>query len=203
MVAVKEQTKVMTGTVVKIDVDDAGAIRVTTGNMTQIDIDDDDEDEDEDEYTPDEDDILWDDDDEPVPCSFPVYQPKEIEYHGKKYTFKEPLDCKVLRGTGITSYCIEYDPFGIWGTGETWEQAVDFFNFQFASKYDWLNEFTEERVGQVYRDVLKLMNSMVINVEEWSQGKMRQQGLSYEKGLRLYREVMITYTSPTWSMVNP
>jgi hypothetical protein len=182
MVEVKELTKVKTGTVVKIDLDDNGRVRVTKGNTPWVDLDEEDEDEEDDYYeenydtsaasassatqvTGDEDDSFWNDPNEPQPCSFPVYQPKEIEYKGKKYTFKEPLDCKVLRGTGVTSYCIEYDPFDIWGTGHTWEEAVDFFNFQFASTYDWLNEFGEERVGHVYLNLLKLMNEMVIKVE--------------------------------------
>jgi hypothetical protein len=96
MVEVKEKTKVKTGTVVKIDLDDTGAIRVTTGNMTQIDIDD----EDEDDY-----DVL------------PTYQPTEIVYDGKKYIFREPLacECEFTPDGGDDTYFIRYKPFGIYG----------------------------------------------------------------------------------------
>jgi hypothetical protein len=101
---------------------------------------------------------------EPQPCSFPVYQPKEIQYNGKRYVLKEPLDCKVLRGTGVTSYCIEYDPLDVWGAGRTWDEAVDFFNFQFTTTYDSLNEDGEDGLADYYHPMLRLINSMVINV---------------------------------------
>jgi hypothetical protein len=146
MVAVKEKTKVKTGTVVKIGVDDTGAIRVTTGNTPWVDLDE----EDEEDY------------EEPQSCSSPVYHPTEIVYGGKKYVLKEPLQCEVTLGSGSDTYCIDYEPLGIWGAGETWKQAVDFFGFQFACKYE---GFQTDKLAQHFLPALKLMNEIVIKVE--------------------------------------
>jgi hypothetical protein len=165
MVEVKEKIKVKPGTVVKIELDDKGDIKVTKGSTPWVDLDE--EDDYEENYATSSSAVTVDEDDyvEPQPCDFPVYRPTEIEYNGKKYFLKAPLDCVVLRGSGGESYCIEYDPLDVWGAGRTWEEAVDFFNFQFTTSYDWFNEFGEEKVGHVYLPVLKLMNEMVIKVE--------------------------------------
>jgi hypothetical protein len=146
MVAVKKQTKVKTGTVVKIDLDDAGMLRVTTGNMTQIDSDD------EDDYE-----------------TLPTYQPTEIVYGGKKYVLREPLQCKVVREG--TTFGVEYDPLGIWGAGDTMEEAIDFFCYQFADTYEWLNELHDHKgeqgvpgIGENLENVRQLINKLVIHV---------------------------------------
>jgi hypothetical protein len=165
MVEVKEKIKVKPGTVVKIELDDKGDIRVTTGDTPWVYLDE--EDDCEENYATSSSAVTIDEDDyvEPQPCDFPVYRPTEIEYKGKKYFLKAPLDCVVLRGRGSESYCIEYDPLDVWGAGRTWEEAVDFFNFQFTSTYDSLNEDGEERLANHYHPILKLINSMVIKVE--------------------------------------
>jgi hypothetical protein len=146
MVAVKEQTKVMTGTVVKIDLDDAGAIRVTTGNMTQIDIDDDEEDEENYE-------------------TFPPYQPTAIEYDGKRYILREPLQCTVKwDDEGGDFLWVEYEPFDLYNTGRTIEEAIQRFNEWFAINYERNNELVESgvRLGERLEEIRCLMNQSVL-----------------------------------------
>jgi hypothetical protein len=94
----------------------------------------------------------------------PVYKPEEIDYNGKRYLLKEPLDCTVTLGTGDTTYHIEYKPFDIWGAGYTIEEAVEFFNYQFADTYDSFNEDGESKLAPHYINVLRLMNEQVTNV---------------------------------------
>jgi hypothetical protein len=149
MVEVKKQIAPLR-TVVKIGVDDTGAIRVTTGNTPWVDLDEEDEEDEEDDY------------EEPQSCSSPVYHPTEINYDGKRYVLREPLQCEVTLGTGNDTYCIDYEPLGIWGAGETWKQAVDFFSFQFACKYD---GFRTDKVAKHFLPAVKLMNEIVIKVE--------------------------------------
>jgi hypothetical protein len=101
----------------------------------------------------------------------PAYQPKEICCDGKRYILKEPLQCKVVREGRTIG--IEYDPLGIWGAGDTWEEAVDFFNYQFADTYEWLNELHDHKgepgvlgIGDALEKVRQLINSLVINVAQ-------------------------------------
>jgi hypothetical protein len=151
MVAVKEQTKVKTGTVVKIDLDDTGAIRVTTGNMTQIDIDD----EDEDDYE-----------------TLPTYNPTAIEYDGKRYILKEPLQCTVKWDDDGGNYLwVEYPPFDLYNTGRTVEEAIQRFNEWFADTYEWLNDVHNDPqkhgakgLGERLEEVRQGMNAMVTAV---------------------------------------
>jgi hypothetical protein len=150
MVEVKEKIKVKPGTVVKIGLDDKGDIRVSKGSTPWVDIDE----EDEEDYV------------EPQPCSFPVYHPTEIRYDGKRYVLREPLQCQCefTPNSGEETYIIDYEPFLIWGAGCTWEEAVDFFSCQFASQYELFTELGDEKIGNVYRDILHLMQSMVTRV---------------------------------------
>jgi hypothetical protein len=101
------------------------------------------------------------------PNIVPTYKPTEIVYGGKKYVFREPLDCKVTLGTGRTAYRINYNPFLIWGAGPTWEEAVDFFNAQFATVYDLFNEDGEDKLADHYVKILRDMNKLVTNVITW------------------------------------
>jgi hypothetical protein len=96
----------------------------------------------------------------------PVYRPTEIVCEGKRYIFREPLQCQCefTPDGGDDTYFIKYKPFGIWGAGETWKQAVDFFSFQFAAQYEHFTELGDEKIGNVYRNVLRLMQDMVTRI---------------------------------------
>jgi hypothetical protein len=96
------------------------------------------------------------------PNVVPTYKPTEINCDGKKYVLREPLQCEVTLGTGNDTYCIDYEPLGIWGAGETWKQAVDFFGFQFACKYE---GFQTDKLAQHFLPAVKLMNEIIIKVE--------------------------------------
>jgi hypothetical protein len=155
MVEVKDKIKVKPGTVVKIELDDKGDIRVSKGSTPWIDIDEeDDEDASASSATQ-------------VTQATPVYHPTEIRYDGKRYVLREPLqcECEFTPNSGGETYIIDYDPFFIWGAGRTMEEAVDFFNFQFATTYDLLNQEGEEKSTPHFRKILKAMNGQVIKVE--------------------------------------
>lgn len=47
------------------------------------------------------------------------------------------------------------------------EEAVNFFNAQFADTYEEFNEDGEDRLCYVYQDILKAMNKQVIKVENY------------------------------------
>jgi hypothetical protein len=101
------------------------------------------------------------------PNIVPTYKPTEIDYNGKKYVLREPLDCKVTLGTGSTTYRINYDPLLIWGAGYTMDEAIEIFNLQFADTYDTFNEDGEGKLCNVYQDILRLINKLVISVENY------------------------------------
>jgi hypothetical protein len=99
----------------------------------------------------------------------PIYNPKEIVYGGKRYVLREPLqcECEFTPDGGNDTFFIRYRPFLIWGAGYTMEEAVDFFNFQFATTYNLLNKDGEDKLCGVYKDILKAMNKLVTNVVSW------------------------------------
>jgi hypothetical protein len=99
----------------------------------------------------------------------PIYNPKEIVYGGKKYVLREPLqcECEFTPDGGNDTYCIDYHPFLIWGAGRTWEEAVNFFNAQFATVYELFNEDGEDKLADHYVKILRDMNKLVTNVVSW------------------------------------
>jgi hypothetical protein len=143
MVKVKEKIKVKTGTVVKIDVDDKGMVRVTTGNTPWVDLDE--EEEDEENYE-----------------ALPTYKPTEIVYEGKRYIFRQPLDCQVT--WEWDAYFIRYQPFGLIATDFTFEGAIKEFNYKFDSDYQWFNELGETGLGNLLDEARQNMNAQILQI---------------------------------------
>jgi hypothetical protein len=72
----------------------------------------------------------------------PTYRPTEINYDGKRYMLKEPLMCTVTweEVEGEAFYSVDYEPFELYASGDTVEEAIDLFAFKFADTYAWLNK---------------------------------------------------------------
>jgi hypothetical protein len=70
----------------------------------------------------------------------PAYRPSEIEYDGKRYILKEPLECVVRwDDEGGDFLWVEYNPLDLFSTGYTIDVAIDRFSFKFADAYEYLN----------------------------------------------------------------
>jgi hypothetical protein len=177
MVTVKGQTKVKTGTVVKIGVDDKGAIRVTKGSTPWVDIDD----EDDEDYDTSASSVTQGASAASASSATRVtqatqgsaiYNPTAIDYDGKRYVLKEPLQCTVKWDDDGGNYLwVEYPPFDLYNTGRTVDEAVQRFNEWFADTYEWLNDVHNDPqkhgakgLGSRLEEVRVAMNNMVTAV---------------------------------------
>jgi hypothetical protein len=73
--------------------------------------------------------------------TLPVYHPREIEFEGKRYILKEPLECDVHWDVEGGDYLwVEYAPLELYGAGYTLSEAVEHFSLRFADRYEFYNE---------------------------------------------------------------
>jgi hypothetical protein len=99
----------------------------------------------------------------------PVYRPSEIVYGGKRYILREPLECEVYWDEEVGDFLwIEYAPLGLHSTGYTLSEAIERFNMKFALDYIHFNRRGEGGLGTRLGEVLRLMNKLVIAVEDGS-----------------------------------
>jgi hypothetical protein len=70
--------------------------------------------------------------------ALPKYRPSEIEYEGRRYIFREPLECEV--SWELEPYFIRYRPFGITVASPVLSAAIEEFAFEFAHDYERYNE---------------------------------------------------------------
>jgi hypothetical protein len=104
-----------------------------------------------------------------VPGDVPAYRPSEIEFEGKRYILREPLECDVYWDEEVGDFLwIEYAPLGLHSTGYTLSEAIDRFNMKFALDYIHFNRRGEGGLGTRLGEVLRLMNKLVIAVEDGS-----------------------------------
>jgi hypothetical protein len=103
--------------------------------------------------------------------ALPAYRPSEIEYGGKRYVFHEPLECDVRwDDEGGDFLWVEYNALDLFAVGDTVEEAVEEFNYRFASDYERFNylaglDNTEGiRLGARLERFRCLMNELVKSV---------------------------------------
>jgi hypothetical protein len=76
--------------------------------------------------------------------ALPVYHPREIEFEGKRYILREPLECDVhWDAEGGDFLWVEYAPFEIYAAGPTLSEAVNWFVLKFACNYERYQELSD------------------------------------------------------------
>jgi hypothetical protein len=103
--------------------------------------------------------------------ALPAYRPTEIVYGGKRYVFREPLDCEVSWDAEYSFYWIRYAPFELVATGYSMSEAIEEFSFKLSDTYEWFNELhahREEagalRLGVELEGVRCLLNESLLGV---------------------------------------
>jgi hypothetical protein len=100
----------------------------------------------------------------------PTYRPTKITYDGKRYILREPLDCTVTweEDDGEAYYCVDYDPFELYASGDTIEEAIELFNMKFDDRYQYYNELAKPdniyglQLDERLDNIRKNMNELVI-----------------------------------------
>jgi hypothetical protein len=103
--------------------------------------------------------------------ALPEYCPTEIEYEGRRYILKEPLDCEVYWDEEDGDFLwIECAELGLHSTGYTMEVAIERFSMKFACEYERNNELSSPsnksgiRLSAELSEYLRRMNAIVLTI---------------------------------------
>jgi hypothetical protein len=100
--------------------------------------------------------------------ALPAYRPSEIEFEGKRYILREPLECDVYWDEDGENYLwIDCASLDLRSTGRTVEEAIFRFNQKFAWDYERNNELAVPGnkygfgLGAHSAEVLGRMNALI------------------------------------------